>query len=167
MECKSVLHVLLASYGVINPWKRSFRHAFLGNPNFFIMESDTTIPEDLKIFISKYIHSVEQLEILLLLSASPTTMWPVAHVHQQIQSSEASVATQLELMQEQGFLSAKKMPGLVYEYLPKTAELSKGTVALAALYKEQRIKVIELIFRKPEDKLRQFSDAFKIKRSPP
>jgi predicted transcriptional regulator len=132
----------------------------------FIMAAEEGISEEVKNFISKHIRSVEQLEILLLLSASPERIWTVQSVHQQIQSSQAAVAACLEKLHEQGFLTARKMPGLVYQYSPNSPELAKGVATLAATYKEKRIKVIEQIFEKSGDQLRNFLDAFKIRKDP-
>jgi hypothetical protein len=136
-----------------------FRVRFL-----WIMPSQPEIPDSVKGFIAKHIRSVEQLEILILLSAAPENIWTVQKVAQHIQSDEASIASCLEELQSQGFLIAKKMPGLVYQFSCSSEELLMGVKALTETYRKQRIKVIEVVLDKSQQNLRNFSDAFKIRR---
>jgi hypothetical protein len=128
------------------------------------MNPKNEISEKVRLFIAKYIHSLEQLEILLLLNAYRGGMWTVPHVQAHVQGKESSVSGCLEDLRSSGFLRATPMPGLVYQYEPKSEDLKKGVDALAAAYKEHKIKVIELVVSKSSDELRNFSNAFKLRR---
>jgi hypothetical protein len=88
----------------------------------------------------------------------------VPHVQAHVQGKESSVSACLEDLRSSGFLMATPMPGLVYQYEPKSAELKKGVDALSAAYKEHKIKIIELVVNKSSGELRKFSDAFKLRR---
>ena len=51
-----------------------------------------------------------------------------------------------------------------YCYSPRTAELDETIRQLAQVYAERRVSVISLIFTKPVDPIRQFTDAFRFKK---
>jgi hypothetical protein len=45
-------------------------------------------------------------------------------------------------------------------------QLDRTASDLARLYPERRFTIIEIIFSKPNDKIRSFADAFRIRRDP-
>jgi hypothetical protein len=53
----------------------------------------------------------------------------------------------------------------VYRYAPATAELEASVDGLAESYAKYRVAVVALIFSKPSERVRTFSDAFRIRRS--
>jgi hypothetical protein len=105
---------------------------------------------------------MEQLEVLLLLSSQPEKEWTAEAVFSEIQSSPASVAQRLQEFCDKGFL-IQPSPNF-FRYSPKTVALFNTVRTLAAAYKEKRVKVIELIYRKPVDDVQSFADAFKIRK---
>ena len=108
---------------------------------------------------------MEQLEVLLLLSSQPDRDWSPEAVFAAIQSSHASVTHRLQNFLEEGLLI---QPGpMTFRYSPKTAALAEAVRGLAAIYKEKRVKVIELIYRKPVDDVQSFADAFKFRKDNP
>ncbi len=121
--------------------------------------NESEVANDVKEFLYKYIHSVEQLEVLLLLKSSVEKKWQVAEISEQLRSPENSIKIRLEDLCGRG-LCQKTPEGYYYTSTPL---LNDTVEKLARAYKDRRIKVIELIFSKPLDKLRNFSDAFKIK----
>ena len=121
------------------------------------------LPDDLQRFITRYIDSVEKLEILLLIAKSPERFWSVEDIYQQIQSSRPSVQWRLRELNKEGF-TERASEGERFRFAPKTAELAATVAAIAGAYQDRRIKVIEAIFSKSDDQLRRFSDAFRIKK---
>lgn len=108
---------------------------------------------------------MEQLEILLLLSSQPERDWSPEAVFTTIQSSQASVAQRLQEFLEKGFLTQTDPP--LVRYAPKNQALAAAARALAVAYKQKRVKVIELIYRKPVDDVQSFADAFKLRKDKP
>lgn len=127
--------------------------------------SDAEIPKEVIDFISEHITSMEQLEVLLLLSGEPNRDWSSEAVFTAIQSSQASVTQRLLEFCDRGLL-IQPAP-LSFRYLPKSQALASVVRALAATHKERRVKVIELIYRKPVDNVQSFADAFKIRKDKP
>jgi hypothetical protein len=136
-------------------------------PVFYILKrvSEAGFPNEIVEFISEHITSMEQLEVLLLLSSHPERDWTGEAVFSQIQSSPASVTQRLQEFRDKGFFIQPS--DHVFRYSPKTQSLANTVRALASAYKEKRVKVIELIYRKPVDAVQSFADAFKLRKDKP
>lgn len=122
------------------------------------------ISPEVKRFISEYIDSVELLEVLLLLRNGGKKEWSVDSVSRELRSTPDSVAKRLGDLCARRLLSKKEGAVPLYHYLPETKELDSATQRLAQAYAERRATVIDLIFSKPTDALRHFSDAFKLRK---
>jgi DNA-binding IclR family transcriptional regulator len=120
------------------------------------------IPDEARRLIAGHIRTVEQLEILLLLNGSPGKGFSIADVFRVIQSSENSVATSLKAFVSAGFL-VEESKGM-YRHEPANAELARSIEALAKTYQERRVSVIEAIYSQASDPLRNFADAFKLRK---
>lgn len=121
------------------------------------------ISENVKRFIAAYIDSVELLEVLLLLR-SHANEWSAESVSQEIRSSPTSVTKRLTDLCDRGLLSMKDSRPPLYFYKTRTDELDGAVRELAEAYRERPTRVIELIFSKQTDTLRDFSDAFKFRK---
>lgn len=120
------------------------------------------IPVEVRQFVAQHIQSLDQLEILLLVSALPDREWTADAVYKVVLSNPELVAERLESFVRAGLLKCSGDPPL-YSYGPSSAEVGNHIAVLSALYKMSRHKVVELIYR-PRDPLKEFSDAFKFKR---
>ena len=127
--------------------------------------AESNISKEVLEFISEHIISLEQLEMLLLLSSQPAKEWTLDSVFTEIQSSQASIAHRLQEFCDKGLL-VKKQNGL-FQYAPRNESVAHAIHALSVAYKERRMKVIELIYRKPVDEVQSFADAFKIRKDKP
>jgi hypothetical protein len=117
-------------------------------------------------FIRRYIHSFEELEILLLLRESPFRPWTASQVYDAIRSNLQSIERRLEKLSAQQLLaSAVQDKILQYRYQPANAELAGLVDELAAAYKEHRVVVIEHIFAEPLSPIQSFADSFRIRRN--
>lgn len=83
-------------------------------------------------------------------------------MYQQIKSSPASVNQKLRDLCADGF--AQRTADDRFQFGPNSPELKAQIAALNTAYQKRRIKVIESIFSKSTDDLRNFADAFKIRK---
>ena len=114
-------------------------------------------------FIVKYIGSVDQLEILLLLKQNPTKEWSAEEVARTLFTQPDSVELRLSELTGNGILAQKKRDDRYwYQYGPKSLELDLAVNDLEREYPKYRVTVINLIFSKPIDKIRTFADAFRF-----
>jgi len=126
--------------------------------------SGETLPTSVQQFLSKYIRSLEQLEVLLLLRNSPKRSWTSAEVYEVVRSSRASVEERLEQFVLLGFLGKDDGPPSTFRYAP-TDNLATAVDDTAGAYQKWRVRVIEAIFTPVEDPAQRFADAFKVRKN--
>jgi hypothetical protein len=119
------------------------------------------LPE-IRRFITRYVHSVEQLEILCLMSSNPTKSWSISEVFHAIQSSETSVAACLRKFQHEGFLASKEDG--IFCFSPATLAMAEMVRLLSVAYRERRVMIIEMIYKRPPDPVEDFSEAFRFRK---
>jgi hypothetical protein len=121
----------------------------------------TGLPPSLRNLIASSIDSIEALEILLLLRRSPQTFWATRAIAEQLGIAEEIVVTKLGGLRRAGLVSVGDQTG-AYRYAPHDEELSASIADLATAYHERRASVVNTIFSANLERLRAFSDAFKV-----
>ena len=122
------------------------------------------LPPAVRQFLARYISSVEQLEVLLLMHDQPHRAWSAADVYGIIRSSEASIAARLQSFTSEGFLAVENGSPPMYRYAPKSTDLKSAVSETATAYKTWRIRVVEAIFTPPSDPVQSFADAFRLRK---
>jgi hypothetical protein len=120
---------------------------------------ETNLPPDVERFLARCIDSVEQLETLLLLRRSGGE-WTAESVARELRIDAHSAARRLAELAASRLLSES---GRAYTYATGGYDVEVDAVARA--YSERRVSVITFIFSRPTDRLKSFSDAFRIKGS--
>lgn len=115
--------------------------------------------DGLRTFVNKYITSVEQIEVLLLLLANPQRVWSIDEISAILRSSPSSIQTRLAALAKARL--AVGTPEVGYRYAA-TGRLHALVEELSDEYGARRFSVIELIFSKP-DAARSFADAFRLR----
>ena len=109
--------------------------------------------------IAKHIHSVEQLEVLLLLRAAPDKEWTAAEVARALVAQPDTAVVRLDDLAERRLVRKRDDR---YVYAP--GEREHDVTELAECYASRRTAVIGLIFSKPSGAVTSFSDAFRFKK---
>ena len=123
------------------------------------------IPNEVARFIHEYIDSVEQLEVLLLLRSSAPTEWTAEAVARDLRTAESSVTARLKTLHAQKLVEASTAEGATaYRYAPGGVGTDRLVGELASEYALRRVAVITLIFSMPNDAVRSFADAFRIRK---
>jgi hypothetical protein len=118
------------------------------------------IPEDLRDFILRHIDSIAQLEALLLLRRNLSEAWTAEVGARRLYISEAEATNALDQLCESGLLTCDEGR---YRFDPQSDEQRQMVERLAESYSRHLIPVTNLIHGKPR-RLREFSDAFKIRK---
>lgn len=121
------------------------------------------LPNSVQHFLSQYIRSLEQLEVLLLLRSSPNRSWTSVEVYEIVRSSRSSVEERLENFVLLGFLAKNDGSPPTFRYAPKE-NLGAAVDETASAYQTWRLRVIEAIFTPPVDAAQRFADAFKVRK---
>lgn len=112
-------------------------------------------------FISSCINSVEQFEILLLLRQHNEL--EVETINRELRTSETSVVKRLQdLIRRSLVVKVDEGGRTLYRYAPQN-RYADTIERLAALYVTHRVAIINLIFSKPQDVLKDFSEAFRLR----
>jgi DNA-binding IclR family transcriptional regulator len=126
-------------------------------------DPDRRIPEAVDQFLARYVHSVEYLEILVLLAGQPERMVTAEEIAQAIYSGADSVARRLERMVVDRLVEVRDEAGARrYCYRPASAELRAQASLTLEIYRERRVAVITAIASRPMDNVRAFSEAFRL-----
>lgn len=119
------------------------------------------VPLDIKDFIKTCIQSVSHLEVLLMLVDKSDFAWTAEDIAKELRTNNTSAAQYLKHLHDNGLLHKE---GNTFKYFPSTPDLVEKVKILSALYKEMPVTIITVIFEKPQEKLKDLSDAFKIKK---
>jgi hypothetical protein len=123
----------------------------------------TSLPDGVRELIVQHIASVAQLEVLLLTFERRPATWDAAEVARELRIDAGSAATILDDLAARGFL--EPVPDAPQRFrFATTPQLHAILPELVAAYRERRVAVITLIFSKPPDPLRQFAEAFRLKK---
>jgi DNA-binding IclR family transcriptional regulator len=112
-------------------------------------------------FARDKIRSVWALELLLLLHRNPARRWSAEELVRELRSSEALINSCLDSLKAAGLVSDESDGS--FRYAPATPELGTACNELAKVYAARPMSLAKAIMRLPSDKLRIFSDAFKLK----
>jgi predicted transcriptional regulator len=109
-------------------------------------------------FVARCVDSVEQMEILCVLSREPRKWWSAAEVFRHVQSSEKSVLESLRGFVKKGLLGEAE----------DRFQISSSSEALVLettkTYQEFRVSMVELIYNKPADAIQDFAKAFRLRK---
>jgi hypothetical protein len=121
------------------------------------------LSNDVKEFIADHVHSVLQLEALLLLSQNTEKVWSAGAVGRILNLSPESAKAQLdELLSQNRLMLVDGADEDLYRYNLSSDELHKTIMRLGSAYEAQRIAVLSLILAKPADKVRLFTETFRM-----
>jgi DNA-binding IclR family transcriptional regulator len=126
---------------------------------------EPTSSDAVRRFLHDHIATVAQLEILLLLQTNPQQNWAPAKIAHELRAERSGTEQQLRLLEQHTLV--KPDDAGAYHYQPATPELHAAAVAVAQAYLVRRVAVIEMIYSKPPDSLRAFSDAFRLRKDEP
>ena len=122
---------------------------------------ESGVPAPVRRFIAGHIESVGQLEVLLLLRAAADKEWTTDEVARAVVTQPASAAGWLEQLRSDALLGHSDGR---YRYSPPGAEVERAIDDLAESYAKYRVAVIGLIFAKPSEQVRDFPEAFRLRR---
>ena len=116
---------------------------------------------EVEAFISSCINSVEQLEILLMLRAKTgiDSDW----ITNELRTSATSIEKRLNDLMRINLIVSRLTDGVRLFYFEPPQNYVSTIDHLAALYISHRVTIINAIFSKPPNALKDFSEAFRFK----
>jgi len=132
--------------------------------------TESNLPQRLTLFICENIHSIEQLEIVLLLHGAAGEPWTADRIASTLRIEEKLAQSALRDLATRGFVSNEPRPTSRWRYVTKDPENAQLIDTLADLYPKARVEVVMLISRSAMDRIRTsqvraFARAFLLKRT--
>lgn len=119
------------------------------------------IPEFVRQFIAKHIHSIDVLDILLLLRQESRKEWRALEVSKTLRLERTSTEARLEQLLAAGLVTIRYVEAeRVYRYDPSTGEIADTVNELARWYSSHRVALYRwffLILQKGFTRIRRFS----------
>jgi hypothetical protein len=117
------------------------------------------------------VHSIEDLETLLLLHAEPVREWSAAEVAEELKILEGAADAALSTLAQVGLIRDLSLGAAhKYRYEPEDGELAAQVQLLAESYRDYRVETLVMIAshaigRVRRDALATFAEAFRLRGS--
>jgi hypothetical protein len=123
--------------------------------------SDPQIPNVVRQLVAERLDSIPELEAVLLLRESGARAWTPEDAGRRLYVSTTVAAHVLAGLRERGFFASD---GNEYRYEPESPALAAAVDALAAAYRAHLVAVTHLIHSKPGRNVRDFAEAFRLRK---
>ena len=120
-------------------------------------------PREVRNFLFRYVDSVELVRVLLLLHDSPERKWSVDQISAELRSSPVAIRKRLDDLYERKVLR-KGPDSETHGYEPQNLEIRRSVSELSKYEKRYPYRVIDLIYARGEDAVREFANAFTFKK---
>lgn len=118
-------------------------------------------PADVKEFLGQNIHSVAQLEVLLMLRAESERRWSAEDVAKILYVQPPMAKNMLTDLVQRGVVVQSEA---CFRYRPTNDGMGALIDRVAQLYRERRVAVTYEIYSKPMNVVRAFADAFRLRK---
>jgi hypothetical protein len=122
--------------------------------------SDETLSGEVREFLARHIDSVAQLEALLLLREDPQSHWDAQALAKRLYIGDQEAAEVLSHLESHGLVARSES---TFRFQPISDELAHVTGLTASHYRRHLIQITNIVHAKPR-RIRQFADAFKLKK---
>ena len=123
-----------------------------------------TVPEAALRFVRRHIHSVSQLEVLLLLHRTAPQDWDAEGLSRELRIEPGWAAELLALLRRAALVEESPAGDGSHRFAPASPELAKAVESLAASYADRRVTVVASLYSKPVGRIRVLADAFRIRK---
>lgn len=117
--------------------------------------------DDILTFVGKSIRSVWALEVLVCLKRDAGRSWRANELERELRSSAVAIRDALASLQAAQLIVEPDSGN--YRYDPKSPELDRIADLIERTYITTPMTLIKALFADPNEKLRLFADAFKLK----
>ena len=118
------------------------------------------LPRSVQKLIAQHFQSAAEVETLLLLFRDPRG-WDASGVARELRFDPDHAAAILARLSRRGLLREE---GRSYCFDPRDPEEAQAVAKLAELYPTYRVAVVSMIYGRPTGPIRDFSDAFRVRR---
>lgn len=106
------------------------------------------------------VDSVEQCEMIVAVCNGRNRWWTAGELATELFLGHSPTARDLAVLATRGLLEVRIGNDVQYRFAPASSELERSVVALAELYRTQRVDVLGYIVRRKGRSLQHFAEAF-------
>lgn len=121
------------------------------------------LSDDLVRFVQTHLRTVWALKMMIVMHAAPNDSWTAPALVKELRASEPLVNELLARFERLGLIIQVEEKG-IWCWRPATDEVRELADAIAVAYATTPFGVIQAIAEAPEDRIRQFADAFRVRR---
>lgn len=122
--------------------------------------ADDPIPDDVRTLLVRHFESVSELEALLVVVRDPRR-WTAPELARALVINEDHAGTLLAALVRMRLVAV--VDG-AYLFRPAKRRERAAVEELAGLYDRYRLRIMNIVFSKPSEPLREFADAFRLRR---
>jgi hypothetical protein len=128
------------------------------------MPDRVELPTAVLDFVRDYIDNLEQLDVLTVIMKSPERWWDGSEVAAFLGLNPAVARTALERLASRNLLAITITTDVHYQFQPGTPSLRDAADLFAEAWRDHRGEVLRLVTDRHRRAMRDFSDAFRIRR---
>lgn len=117
--------------------------------------------------LTEHVRSLMALELLLLIRSEPDRERSADELSRELRSTSAWTKKELDFLVSRGLAAGTGASPKCFRYARGSAEIESAMDWLAASYHERRFSIIQLIYPAPSDPIRDFAEAFRIRKDRP
>ena len=122
------------------------------------------LPHRVVAFVRDHVETLEQLEVLILLSKSPERWWDAAAAGEALGLSETITGDALERFASHNLLAISITTDVRYQLQPGTPMLRDASAEFAEACRTRRGAIFRLVTDAQQRAMREFADAFRLRR---
>ena len=122
------------------------------------------VPPLVLAFVADHLTSVDELQLLLTCMQSGDRWWDARSAARELGVSETAARRALDRLAAHNLFDLKVTGDVRYQVRPGTAELAAAAQALLEAYRRNPVGIINGLASSPRRRLRDFADAFRIRK---
>jgi hypothetical protein len=122
------------------------------------------VPPPVLAFVAKHIRSLEELQLLIALVQSPDRWWDATSAARELGIAIPVARRGLDALAAGNLLDIRITGDVRYQFRPGTEELRAAARATEETYRMNPLAVVQLVAQTGRRGLRDFADAFRIRR---
>ena len=115
-------------------------------------------------FLAEQVGSLETFQLLIKILQSPDRWWDAGTAARELGIAERDAGRALDSLAKRNLLDIRISDDLRYQFRPGTEELREAAYACADAFRRKPVLVLQAITGAKRQSLRDFADAFRIRR---
>lgn len=115
-------------------------------------------------FLTTYIRDLDDLQLLITLVNAPDRWWDTRSVARGLHIPETAARAALEHLAGRNLLEIRLTGDIRYQFRPGNEELRDQALACAEAYRADPLAVVRAVSASARTSVRDFADAFRIRR---